>query len=68
LPLRGLLLGGAALGLWPGEIMRMQGAEMDLDRNVLTVGSQGQRRTKTRRSRVVLLTDDLAEYLALLRD
>jgi integrase len=68
LHLKGILLCGAKLGLRPGEIMRMQFADVDLERKVLKVVSQGQRRTKTRRSRVVLLTDDLAEYLALLRD
>jgi integrase len=68
LHLKAILLCGAKLGLRPGEILRIQFADIDLERKLLHVVSQSQRRTKNRQSRVVLLTDDLVEYLALLRD
>jgi integrase len=48
--------------------MRIQFSDIDFNRKVLPVVSQGQRRTMTRKSRIVLLTDDLVEYLTLLRD
>jgi integrase len=68
LHLKGILLCGAKLGLRPSEIMRIQFSDIDFNRKVLPVVSQGQRRTMTRKSRIVLLTDDLVEYLTLLRD
>jgi integrase len=68
LHLQGILLCGAKLGLRPSEIMRIQFSDIDFNRKVLPVVSQGQRRTMTRKSRIVLLTDDLVEYLTLLRD
>jgi integrase len=66
--LKGILLCGAKLGLRPSEIMRIQFSDIDFSRKVLHVVSQGQRRTKTRKSRIVLLTDDLIEYLTLSKD
>jgi integrase len=61
LHLKGILLCGAKLGLRPSEIMRIQFSDINFSRKVLHVVSKGQRRTKTRKSRVVLLTDDLIE-------
>jgi integrase len=67
LHLKGILLYGATLGLRPSEIMRVQFPDTDFSRKILHVLSQGQRRTTTRKARVVLLTDDLVEYLTLLK-
>jgi integrase len=68
LHLKGILLCGAKLGLRPGEILQIQFDDIDLERKILAVVSQGQRRTKNRQSRVVLLTDDLVQYFALMRE
>jgi integrase len=68
LHLKGILLCGAKLRLRPGEILQIQFDDIDLDRKVLAAVSQGQRRTKNRQSRVVLLTDDLVQYFVLMRE
>ena len=68
LHLKGILLCGAQLGLRPGDIMRIPRSDIDFSRTILHVVSQGQRRTKTKKSRVVLLTDDLIECLTLLKN
>jgi integrase len=68
LHLKGILLCGAKLGLRPSEIMRLKFADIDFGRKIIHVVSHGQRRTKTRKSRINILTDDLVDYLTLLKD